>query len=713
MNKEFEWTDFYPELANAIRPYANDRATLIEHLKRCYERINANFPKMDYDWKVRDIDPFTVFGLFNKGISNDNRIKLIAAIKEEFGIKAKVPELFNGVPVLNNMMACFFAYSNDSRLGKNDINNLWSIFELAQKIADGNKQLCQDFIDCWNEVITQFGVRWNLTMGLYWIRPKFFVNLDSVNREFIRKNGKLAERFNAVAPHVLTGKMPSGEQYIAICETMSKAIDEKLIEKTRNLPEFSYNAWKASQEDAEMPASGNGNRRVWLCAPGHGGCAWSECKEGGYICIGWDAIGDLSKFPDRNAMQESLTLKSNGDSSNPTNASLACWQFVHEIAPNDIVVAKAGLHKILGIGIVKGGYSRAEERDGYKNIRYCKWLVCEEKPCSDQLPMKTLTDITRYSELLHSIFTSYGFNPDTMECMATGTEVSSRVDETGEEYSKQDFLNQVFMTDDEYERIKRILFAKMNIILAGAPGVGKTFAARRLAWAMMGKCDNKRVGFVQFHQSYAYEDFICGYKPSPNGGFELRDGVFYDFCKKAENDPDNPYFFIIDEVNRGNLSKIFGELLMLIEADKRGDPTYAVRLAYKRDELFTVPKNLYIIGMMNTADRSLAMMDYALRRRFSFIDMEPGFDSNGFTELISGNEKMQKLVAAVKTLNKTVIEVDDSLGKGYVIGHSFFCGRLDAEEIVQYDIGPTLKEYWFDNQSKAEKEINKLLNAIR
>ena len=194
-------------------------------------------------------------------------------------------------------------------------------------------------------------------------------------------------------------------------------------------------------------------------------------------------------------------------------------------------------------------------------------------------------------------------------------------------YTKANFLQEVFVSAETFDEMVSLLEKKKNIILTGAPGVGKTFAARRLAWAMMGERDDERVEFVQFHQSYAYEDFICGYKPSSDGGFELREGIFYTFCKKAENDLDHPYFFIIDEVNRGNISKIFGELLMLIEEDKRGDQAYAVRLAYRPDEQFTVPKNLYIIGLMNTADRSLAMMDYALRRRFSFISMEPGFDS--------------------------------------------------------------------------------------
>ena len=279
-------------------------------------------------------------------------------------------------------------------------------------------------------------------------------------------------------------------------------------------------------------------------------------------------------------------------------------------------------------------------------------------------------------------------------------------------YVKTDFLHEVYVSAETFDEMVSVLEKKKNIILTGAPGVGKTFAARRLAWAMMEKRDDERVEFVQFHQSYGYEDFICGYKPSSDGGFELREGVFYTFCKKAENDPSNNYFFIIDEVNRGNISKIFGELLMLIEADKRGDQAYAVRLAYKPDERFTVPTNLYVIGLMNTADRSLAMMDYALRRRFSFVSMEPGFDSDGFTARVSGNNKMKRLVEAVKKLNEVIV-ADASLGKGFVIGHSFFCGDLSPEEIVRYDIGPTLDEYWFDNQSKADEERAKLLNAIR
>ncbi|WP_423784304.1 McrB family protein, partial [Evtepia gabavorous] len=215
-------------------------------------------------------------------------------------------------------------------------------------------------------------------------------------------------------------------------------------------------------------------------------------------------------------------------------------------------------------------------------------------------------------------------------------------------YTKSDFLDEVYMTEKRYENLVAVLRNKKNIILQGAPGVGKTFAAKRLAWSMMGEKDDSRIEFVQFHQNYSYEDFMMGYKPVEDG-FELKYGIFYRFCQRAANQPDKEFFFIIDEINRGNMSKIFGELLMLIEKDYRGTKA---TLAYNGLS-FSVPKNLYIIGMMNTADRSLAMIDYALRRRFSFFEVEPGFDSEGFIHYQNGlnNETLNELINKVKDLN--------------------------------------------------------------
>lgn len=280
-------------------------------------------------------------------------------------------------------------------------------------------------------------------------------------------------------------------------------------------------------------------------------------------------------------------------------------------------------------------------------------------------------------------------------------------------YTKEDFLEEVYMSEDDYGRLVAVLKRKKNLILQGAPGVGKTFAAKRIAYSMMGEMDEERIEFVQFHQNYSYEDFVMGYKPAGDG-FELKYGIFYRFCQKAASQPDKDFFFIIDEINRGNMSKIFGELLMLIEKDYRGE---AVTLAY--DGLpFAVPKNLYIIGMMNTADRSLAMIDYALRRRFSFLEMEPAFDSDGFKRYQSGlnNENFDELVDKVKELNEK-IKSDRSLGKGFCIGHSYFCEHDTCTDewlrsIVDFDILPMLSEYWFDEPEELRHWDN-ILHEVR
>ncbi|MBO5012520.1 MAG: AAA family ATPase, partial [Paludibacteraceae bacterium] len=278
-------------------------------------------------------------------------------------------------------------------------------------------------------------------------------------------------------------------------------------------------------------------------------------------------------------------------------------------------------------------------------------------------------------------------------------------------YTNDDFLSEVYMAEESLNDLKNLLDLKKNVILQGAPGVGKTFSAKRLAYVMMGAKDDSRIKIIQFHQNYSYEDFIMGYKPNATGGFELKEGVFYDFCKKAAQDPDNKYFFIIDEINRGNMSKIFGELLQLIEVDYRNHP---IKLAYNNQD-FAVPANVYIIGMMNTADRSLAMIDYAIRRRFSFFTMAPAFELDSFKQHINNinDPKLNQLIDKVIELNKA-IKNDSSLGEGFVIGHSYFCpDSLDLRTIVRYEILPTLSEYWFDNETIIQQWENELLDVIK
>lgn len=505
----FDWTNFYMEFADKLLD-KNNREKLIEKIMS----IGFGIPKIIYEY---NIDPFSVFGLINKGYTKQNKITIIKSIKDEFKIECEIPKGFSGIPASNPTNAYFFnPYGNNV---ENEIDILWEVFEIAIKYADNNTpENRQKFIEKYDAINIK-GTKFKLTMGLFWIRPFKYVNLDKTNREYIKF--KLPNHSQNIK------QLPNGKEYINLCDNLLEDIKKINI---KDFPELSYKAWQFSK------------------------------------------------------------------------------------------------------------------------------------------------------------------------------------------YDKNKFLKEVYITEKEYDKLKNLILDKKNIILQGSSGVGKSYAAKRLAYSIIGEKDNERVKMIQFHQSYSYEDFIMGYRPkNETDGFELKKGVFYKFCKKAEKDG-RDYFLIIDEINRGNISKIFGELFMLIENDKRKEE-YALELIYTNEQ-FSVPKNLYIIGLMNTADRSLAMLDYALRRRFIFIDIEPAFNKPQFkNDLENKNidkDLINKIIEKFTKLNET-IKSDKTLGKGYTIGHSYFCNRKnlskeDYEDIINYEIAPTLREYWFDNEDKAEKEIKELLN---
>ena len=447
--------------------------------------------------------------------------------------------------------------------------------------------------------------------------------------------------------------------------------------------------------------------RYWMYTPGEGSAMWDTFYKDGIMAIGWGEIGDLRTFDSKKAMKQKMK-----DTYDPTltymNAAHATWQFANEIKIGDVVFVKKGRSQIIGRGVVTSEYEYLESDPSYPHRRLVNWTHKGEWPHpGGQAVLKTLTDITPYTDYVEKLCALFAADTD-------GDEEEQIVAYPA--YDEVGFLKDVYMDEEEYDTLVNLIRAKKNVILQGAPGVGKTFAAKRLAYSMMGVKDQERVMMIQFHQSYSYEDFIMGFRPSESG-FELKKGAFYNFCKKAEIDSDNDYFFIIDEINRGNLSKIFGELFMLIESDKRG---IQLQLLYS-DEKFAVPKNVYIIGMMNTADRSLAMLDYALRRRFAFYEMRPGFNTDGFRDyrMSLGNEKFDKLIHAVEALNNA-ISADDSLGEGFCIGHSYFC-NLTTESItdrtlsgiVEYELIPMLKEYWFDEPLKIKDWSEKLRSAIK
>lgn len=546
LKKKYQWVNFYSELADALLSYKNDRQALMSILKKIYSEVGTNYPfkergETDYD----DICPFTTFSAFNKGIKDKNRIALLKQFATHFSLKEDVPVEFDGIPVTMNLSSSFFAYKENR--GEHDIDNLWNLFEKALSYSkDSSETNRAEFINAYDTVIKQKQVKWNITMGLYWIRPNTFINLDSTNRAFVQNSANLSDDFAEIFKNLDNG-VPSGEEYISMCEQANAELSSGNYDYN-NFPELSYAAWTSFKNDS----------------------------------------GTDTAEPD-------------------------------------------------------------EEPAGNEN----------------------------------------------------------------KAYTRDDFLNDVFMDLDEYNRLVGLLEMKYNVILQGAPGVGKTYAAKRLAYSIMGEEDESRIKFVQFHQSYSYEDFIQGYRPSKDE-FELVNGAFYKFCKEAEEDNERPYFFIIDEINRGNLSKILGELMMLIEKDHRGE---RLNLLYSNEE-FCVPKNIRIIGMMNTADRSLAMMDYALRRRFAFYSFKPAFKNPKFIDYQESkkNKKFSNLIDAVEKLNEEIAN-DDNLGKGFEIGHSYFCTDEDITDewlnnVIEYEIKPLISEYWFDEPEKARNQIDELKEKI-
>jgi hypothetical protein len=457
----------------------------------------------------------------------------------------------------------------------------------------------------------------------------------------------------------------------------------------------------------DAPAS---NRRYWLIAPGIAAKEWDEWLDLKIAAIGWPQIGDLSQFKTKDDIIDALDHEF-ADQNNSGNA-LMLRNFSREMSEGDIIFAKLGRTEFLGWGIVAGKHAYDKSRGEMPNFLPTEWAKPKavKAPEGRLLAMKSLTEIKSDDDLLGFLAQNYPGIPGLSDSEEqTADEAVEEISEA-ETYAMEDAVAEVFMPEASIRHILEQLRRKKNVILQGAPGVGKTFIAKRLAWLHMGVKDESAIEMIQFHQSYTYEDFVQGLRPTKDGYFAVKDGCFYRLCRKALANPGKEFFLVIDEINRGNLSKILGELMMLIETDKRGQE---LTLAYSEDP-FMVPKNLYLIGTMNTADRSLSLVDYALRRRFAFLTLDPGFDETAFAGHLAAHgltpAQIHHIREHMSALNDEIARDEANLGKGYRIGHSFFTPTARVtdfkkwfQSIVRYEIMPLLEEYWIDDPKKVQQ----------
>lgn len=705
--KQFTWVNFYKAFAERLLDFRNDRETLISKIKEAYELNGVKFPKLESDGTIDDLDPFTVFSFFNKGYTDENRLKIIKSFSDVFQIEADLPEDFRGIPVVNFQNANYFAFREDRK--GDEFENLWGLFEAALDYSKDDSLVNQKEVERYFElVINSMGVgNAKITMGLFWIAPESFVSLDKVNRDIIFKSQQLDKEFIESLPKI--EPIIKSSTYFEILNKLKNYINSQ-NSGYDGFTDFSYKAWNYSQvkDPVILPGVSDSLVHHWIYSPGDGASMWDEFYKEKIMAVGWDYLGDLKQYDSKLAIRDKMQELRDSDLSYMHDAH-ATWQFANEMEIGDIVFVKKGRTTIVGRGIVTSDYIFDKSRkDKYKHTRKVDWTHSGEWDLTKSLPLKTLTDCSDDVETIKTMNILLEIEDSEKELVKVKQDKST--------YTRDDFLHQVYMEAEKYDDLVALLKRKKNVILEGPPGVGKTFMAKRLAFSMMGEIDSERVSMVQFHQSYSYEDFIEGYRPMDTG-FEIKRGAFYDFCDKARLDDERPYFFIIDEINRGNLSKIFGELFMLIEGDKRGSK---LNLLYS-NEKFSVPENVHIIGMMNTADRSLAMLDYALRRRFAFYELKPGFDTEGFKNYQNSleNDYFNKLVTQIKELNQA-IAADASLGQSFSIGHSYLCDlkeeELDSDllrAIVDYELIPLIKEYWFDELDKVRDWSDRLRGALR
>lgn len=685
----FIWSEIYEEFATKLLEYKNDRKNLISKLQNVYEEIDMKLSKMESNGEILDIDPFTIFGLFNKGITDDNRKRILGEIAKQFNLKNKVPFSFGGIPLVNNLRSTFFNFAEER--GENDINNLWEVFESAIRYADnptqGNKLKIES---TYNNVIKQKGIQWNITMGLYWIRPNTYINLDSKNREFIIKQKILPEQFIKEVNQFKN--VPNGEQYIQLCDLLLEKIKDGQY-GYRDFKELSFIAYERNMSVDTVTQHNTQNtdiaKNTILYGPPGTGKTYNTVMYAVAI-IENKKLEEIKKENYTEVIDRYNKYKEDGLIEFTTfHQSYGYEEFIEGIKP--VIHSDEEDETDIQYEVVPGLFKKFCDIAGKPILRKEKCDIgINESPTIWKISLEGSGENSTRTECMRNNHIRIGYDE-------YGREITNLFKGAAGRHILNYFINDMSIGDivmscydcntvdaigvvtgeyewhDEYPEYKRL--RKVNWIVKGIKeNIIKINNGSRLSNPTVYKLRMDLSDVMEIIEKYS------------KNTIEVEE--------KKKN-----HVFIIDEINRGNISKIFGELITLIEPTKRIGQTEGqkVRLPYSQ-KLFGVPNNVYLIGTMNTADRSIATIDTALRRRFNFKERLPDAEvlDGIYVEDVSIKDIFIKM-------NKRITVLFD---REHTLGHAYFLPLKDAPtietlaNIFENSIIPLLQEYFYEDYEK-------------